>query len=1277
MTDNLEFDVTLNETQARAQFAALAKEFDKPIDLKVDFNERQAKAALKRITTELKGTEVELRARITFNQRQVIRDVTALKAFIEAEVGSIDIKADFDAPHLAGQIQDAIDNGPRVKVKLDADSVNFPPGGVRGTGAGTRLPVEKVAGAPSGVSAAKAELELQKLSLALLTAQAKEQEEATKQVMLQAREAEKAAAARERESATARANFRALEKELGSLADAQQAEQDRRLKDELNLVDRRAKAANVAFGQDEKREKELAALRLKLLEADARDQLAALREREREEARAATAKERADVRARDNFRSLSSELQKLAAASEAAQQKQERANAKNLADNIRLRAALEKAIIQELKIKEPSEAELLALNAKIQASFPNIKQEVKLDVDKDLLAIFTGAKSKSGGSGVGGATKEVDGLFKTIASGAPQAGAQLLGFGHNLAAIGKPGGPAAVAGIGLAGFLALAAATPAITFVAGGAVAALAGVFAGFGVTAAAEMEPVIKALKGIDDGADGLTEKFSKEFGSLKGILAVGFLPIGNQIADELFNPLNDGLARFTDTLAPSVSRSLTLLAPAIEKLALTFAGPFGTAVGKVTEEFTKLVVLVLPKLTDGRLTATFDQLAVALERSGPGIEKTADVLIDLLDVIVDNLPELIEVGTVVLEVADGLIKVVGAAKLLDDLNPLAAVVATDKDQENMSLFNRVLQNTAQSALELADALGLLGPSKFVHAELSSTESELSSLGKAAGGVGAKVDDLSARILQLNKKNLPVLPKRIQDVVDQIGQFTMQSQEGTITADQLNGSLRRLAAASGLSVDEWKLAIKAWEEGTKAAEDQAKAVEKLQGELDKINATLGTGTSFTKLRIEQQVFFSEALRDSIVTVEEFNAVMLVTGLGADQVQAVFQGMADGVKEIRDNLLSTIPTFKSVTEGLDLSTIAFGRRTEAILKKLRTDLNDTLAFIGDVKLAQERGISPDLLSAALTLPFEQSRIVIRELAVGGPEQLALLESRYGDIIARSQWARDQLELIAKQTGVKLPEELTKGLVEGAPKVEKASTGIANAIKAGVDAAGLVGAAKNVDKATGAIEAFADKAATDVLPVLADINAAVRDTDQLSATIDIFLNFDSVESGAEAVALVVSQLDSLSATIDVKLGLDLFFAQAQAVNQVLDQIAGRTVKVDLGVSPPTFNFLAREHGGWVWPGERFPVNEAGREGIVDSRGFRMLPPGGYQTFDRPGVIIPADQVDRYVGPMQPGSQTTTTTIDRRSTTTHGPTTIQVVGTGRDPMLVARRIARDLP
>jgi len=540
-----------------------------------------------------------------------------------------------------------------------------------------------------------------------------------------------------------------------------------------------------------------------------------------------------------------------------------------LAINAKLQAAFPD-IKQELEIKGPDFAELFATNAKVKAAFPDIKQEIKLDVDRDLFAIVTGAKNQNG-NGLKNATKDVEGLLGAL-KGAPQAGAQIVGLGSNFSALGQSGGPIAGAAIAVTALLVVLALVPVVAGAAGGAVATLGGVFAGFGVTAALELEPVINALNGLDASTATLAQDFSKEFGAIKGILAVSFIGTADIIRSQFFDPVNLGLANFAEALAPSINRSLGTLAPVLKGIADTFAGPLGTAVGHVTEAFARLVEKVLPIFTSSRVTAIFEQLAKAVDKSIPGLEDLAEIIVNMLEDFIKALPGLVEFGNALLSFAR---VVTSTIPLLQNLARMLSLLTAAFDMTPLAGLIRDFKNVNGSVQA--------GREVIITAEATAKK-----FGETVGKVGSDFDAVAKKIDALNKKNLPVLSDRLLGAKNALADLTNQSQDGAITFDQLQSKLNLLVLNLELTPAEIALVTKAWEEDTKAVEKQAKAVEKLQGDLDKLNTTMTTGLTFARLRVEQQVFFAEALRDSIVSVEEFNAVMLVTGLGADQVKAVW-----------------------------------------------------------------------------------------------------------------------------------------------------------------------------------------------------------------------------------------------------------------------------------------------------------------------------------------------------------------------------------------------------
>lgn len=859
--------------------------------------------------------------------------------------------------------------------------------------------------------------------------------------------------------------------------------------------------------------------------------------------------------------------------------------------------------------------EKVALAAReAEAKAPKIT--LQADVDKDSIAALSdllpdlsgGAKGLSGGleavttgveglqSATGPAAQSVQGLTSSIGGGGPIA---LIAAAS-----------AAYVGLGFA-----VSALPAVMFAAGGAVSALGGALGAFGVTAAIELAPVRDALAGITSEAPRLAETFGRELTNIKGIFAEAFGPLVGTV-QRAFEPVNEFLSGFLAEIAPSINRLADALLPVISQLADSFAGPLGSSLGNIIDQFSKLAVQVLPKLFDDRLIRFFDQIGVAIEKSGPGVEEFINAFLDIIDVIATELPDLIELGNQLAPILSTLANALSAFlnNVEAGLQPLAVLV---------SVVNTV-----------GDQFGLMGsPLNTAHTEMSSTDEEskkladsLKKAGERAAKFGADVEGLVKIIADLTGKQLNRLPGQVLDTSQAIAQLDEQFASGKITAAQLNQQLLLLRSNTTLSDEAFAQAASAFGEFKTAA--------------DTVNTALGSTVQFTRLAADQQFFFLAALDDGKLTADEFAAVMRTANLTSQETAAVFEQLTARTAGFRDALFGLIPTAQSAFDAIDLGAVKLGFKLGALIEEFRKQQSDTFVFFANLDKIIAAG-RPDLarLIIGSGLDKQTQEALAAEGALGGQAILDGLEQKVGQLNVNTEVLKGKAETIAKQLGVELPAAFKKFVGEDA----------------------LAAPEVKVD-------------AKDAEEKLTAVGKQLGDLDDRSATVDL-LAHDELGPVISTLNQSLNALDDRSVTVTIGAD-DQLTASIVRLNQALDQLDGRTITVDL-IAQLVNN--AREHGGPVWPGPRFTVNEAGTEGILDRSGFRKLPAGRRtMTFDRPGVIIPADQVNAAAAMAAPaGSSSSTSTVThQRSTVTNAPTII-VQGAGHHPMAVARRVARYLP
>lgn len=894
--------------------------------------------------------------------------------------------------------------------------------------------------------------------------------------------------------------------------------------------------------------------------------------------------------------------------------------------------------LPKVKVKtEVDEAQVLAdlrlAIAAAEARTPEFEAKVRFDVEKDLLtaklkAAVKGAETDTklnlgslipdlgGSGGIGDGLSTVTAGVKQLGAAAGPAQTSVSGLTQ---AVGSSGSAGPIAAIALAsaayvGLGVAVAALPTIMFAASGAVTALGGALGAFGVQAAIELAPVRDALAGITRDGPGVAEVFGRELTALKGTFAEAFGPLLDTVG-QAFEPLNKFLAGFLAGIAPAVNRLAETLLPVLDQLAASFAGPLGASLGNIIDQFGKLASNILPKLLDARLVGFFDAIGEAVSESGPGLEEFVNGLLDILDVLAQELPDLIELGNQLAPIFSTLANALFAflQSVESALRPLALLV---------DLTDKV-----------GDRFGLMGTAAgTARDEMTSTGGEskvladaLKRAGERAATFGADVDGLVKSITQIGEGELNQLPTKVLATADAISTLDDQFRAGAITSAELQNKLLLLRSETGLSDAAFTQSITAFN--------------KYKTIVGEINEALTVSTPITTLAKDQQFLFRAALDDGILSATEFTSVMTTLNLSNEQTRDFFLQLTTAAFGFREALFGLLPTTKTAFDAIDLRSVVSGQKLAALVKELQAQQSDTAVFLSNLdKIATER---PELASLIIGsgLSKQDQEALANEGAKGGKAILDGIEKQIIAVGVKDQALRDLSESIATKLGTELPVAFKKFL--------GGTDGVIPAAEIKID-----------DKATEKLTAVGGQ-----LTELAARTSTV--------------NLDAAGSLGIAISeanIALNALDERSIFVTISAD-DQITASLARINSALDQLDGRTVTVDL-ITNLVNN--AREHGGPVWPGQPFQVNEAGTEGILDRLGFRRLPPGRrMMEFDRPGVIIPAHEVNRVAAIAGPTGRVTSPVVSSSSSTVTNSPTIIVQGAGHHPMVVARRVARFLP
>lgn len=786
-----------------------------------------------------------------------------------------------------------------------------------------------------------------------------------------------------------------------------------------------------------------------------------------------------------------------------------------------------------------------------------------------------------------------------------------------------------------------------------------------FGINAAIEMEPLLNAIHGVTQEGTTLKQLFEGETNAVNAMFAEAFTPLAHQVSGSFFGILNEGLSQFLAGAAPHFAKIADSLAPVLQKLSVE-TGPVGDKFGALLEKIASTGEKIANSIDFTKVAGLIDTFGNAVDAAEPGIQSLVNGLVDIGDNSKNLIPALVSLGSAIDRLAS--LNLTGLSQVFDLLATnmeMSANVLNDLDDVlqklgQTGLYAEVginglidgLQGLIDKAVQVSHIpffQGMFQIPKFDTSDLSNVTTVMNSTTtasetfaaaiKATGADAATLSswkEIEAAFTRINQRGAAPLSGNVAKARDALLAYYATAKDGQIPLTDMLTKLveieKQFNLQRGESNELTKALLKQEQADQKLVTDQAA----LAASLDTLNGKFKDGATWATMGKDAQVLFGLALLDNNISLDEMNTIMDRTGLTSKEVTALFDDLAAGIKVFSTELSKIQPTAKDAFDAISAGSKNAKLDLLSTIKEMQALQSDRFAFLNNldkiIALNESGGTAlvRQILNSGLTL--QQQEDLANQAIVGDPTRRKQAEADALAFEGRVNEFAGRVKTISQNIGVDINAAAIKGVTDGVPAL---TTAVGGAItKAATD--GSAAAAKNFHigwfgggasastvAVPTAVTANVDAAATAISAGFQDsLTKGFNDAFRQAAE---GINLDPLATQLDLVVQAVEGLDNVSASPTVTLNLDRFIAGVNIVEKFIAELSRQVITIPVNIVG-----LPHKDGGPVIPGITYPVNEAGREGIIDALGFRMLPPPGYQTFDRPGVIIPAKDVPRFDG-----------------------------------------------